>query len=1040
LNSSSGAISGTPGTAGSSSFSVTVKDSLGNTSNPQALSITIDSAVTVATTSPLPNASVGVAYSQTLAASGGQSPYSTWTITTGTLPAGLTLNSSTGAITGTPSTTGSSTFSVTVKDSLGAVSQPQSLTLTVSAGVTVGTVSLPNGALGVAYSQTLSATGGKAPYSSWTVTLGSLPGGLSLNAATGLISGTPSAAGAFSFSVTVKDSNGNTSPAQALSITIVAPPTVVTTTLPSGTVGVMYSQTLTATGGTPPYSNWAVTSGSLPAGLSLSAATGTISGVPTTGGVSSFKVTVTDSASNTSAAQSLSITIGTPLAVATLSLPGGTLGVGYSQTLAATGGVPPYTNWIVTAGALPPGLTLNAASGVISGTPTTATGSPFGFSVTVSDSAKNTSAPQALSIAIGTAVLKLGSPSNYFFTLPNTSAPVTNTVQIVSSSGSALPFTIAATPTAFNWLTFTPTSGVTPATIKLTANPSGLVPGTYLTPLTVTSGSLTLTFTAQLTVTGSNLVATPSMLTFTYQPGTALPAAQPVTITPANGVGTVPLASVTANVQWIKVTSATQAPATVQVSLNPGLLSPGTYSGSVLVTGQGSPQASLEIPVVVTINSLVALTASPASLSFTYQIGQAAPAAQSFMVAAGNAALNFTATAPGNWVTVNPVHGVTPGTVMVTINPAGLAPGTFGGTINVSAPGASNTVPITVSLTVTGAPQLTISPSSLSFSAPTGGAAPSPQTLMVTSGSGALNFTAAAGSYWLGVTPTSGTTPASLSVSVNTAGLATGVYTGTINITPSGSPTPQMAIVTLTVGTPAVPTIAGIINAASGAIGTVSPGMAVSIFGSDLGPTAGASFALPPTGGSVATTLGGTQVLFDGTPVPVLYASNTQVNALVPFELANKTTALTVTYGGMTSTAMTLPVIAALPGLFTASATGTGQGAILNQDYSINSSSNPAAAGSAVMIFGTGGGVTIPPSVDGALNPISTTGKLALTTTATVGGQPATVLYAGPAPGLVGGVIQVNVTIPAGTPSGNAPVVIQVGTASSQTGVTVAVQ
>ena len=145
-------------------------------------------------------------------------------------------------------------------------------------------------------------------------------------------------------------------------------------------------------------------------------------------------------------------------------------------------------------------------------------------------------------------------------------------------------------------------------------------------------------------------------------------------ITPANGVGTVPLASVTANVQWIKVTSATQAPATVQVSLNPGLLSPGTYSGSVLVTGQGSPQASLEIPVVVTINSLVALTASPASLSFTYQIGQAAPAAQSFMVAAGNAALNFTATAPGNWVTVNPVHGVTPGTVMVTINPAGLAP------------------------------------------------------------------------------------------------------------------------------------------------------------------------------------------------------------------------------------------------------------------------------------------------------------------------------------------------------------------------------
>jgi uncharacterized protein (TIGR03437 family) len=136
---------------------------------------------------------------------------------------------------------------------------------------------------------------------------------------------------------------------------------------------------------------------------------------------------------------------------------------------------------------------------------------------------------------------------------------------------------------------------------------------------------------------------------------------------------------------------------------------------------------------------------------------------------------------------------------------------------------------------------------------------------------------------------------------------------------------------------------------------------------------------------------------------------------------------------------MTLPVVSAEPGLFTANANGKGQGSILNQDYTVNGASNPAAPGTTIQLWGTGGGVTIPPSTDGALNPMTTTGALALTTTATVGGQPATVTYAGPAPGFVGGIIQVNLTIPSGTASGNIPVVVTVGTAASET-VTVAVQ
>ena len=184
-----------------------------------------------------------------------------------------------------------------------------------------------------------------------------------------------------------------------------------------------------------------------------------------------------------------------------------------------------------------------------------------------------------------------------------------------------------------------------------------------------------------------------------------------------------------------------------------------------------------------------------------------------------------------------------------------------------------------------------------------------------------------------------------------------------------------------------------------------------------------------------------------------------QVNALAPFELSSKTsTVLQVVYNGATSAGMTLPVVPALPGLFTANATGKGEGAILNQDGSINSASNPAAAGSTIQLFGTGGGVTIPPSVDGALNPLTITGALALETTATVGGQPAVVYYSGPAPNLVSGIIQIDVTLPEGTPSGNVPVVVTIAcpaaglpvpsscgsfdgyTASSQTAVTVVVQ
>ena len=181
-----------------------------------------------------------------------------------------------------------------------------------------------------------------------------------------------------------------------------APLAVSTSTLPNGTVNVAYNATLTATGGTGTYTSWAITSGALPPGLSLAPATGLISGTPASVGTANFTVEVTDS-SSTTASKPLSITINPappPLSISTVSLPNGTVNVPYNAMLAATGGTGTYTSWAITSGALPPGLSLASATGVISGTPTSAGTANFTAQVTDSSS---TTASKPLSITVNPA-------------------------------------------------------------------------------------------------------------------------------------------------------------------------------------------------------------------------------------------------------------------------------------------------------------------------------------------------------------------------------------------------------------------------------------------------------------------------------------------------------------------------------------------------------------------------------------------------------------------------------------------------------------
>jgi uncharacterized protein (TIGR03437 family) len=235
------------------------------------------------------------------------------------------------------------------------------------------------------------------------------------------------------------------------------------------------------------------------------------------------------------------------------------------------------------------------------------------------------------------------------------------------------------------------------------------------------------------------------------------------------------------------------------------------------------------------------------------------------------------------------------------------------------------------------------------------------------------------------------------------------------------------------------PSIAGISNTASYVGGAAAPGEALLIAGTLIGPSTITGAELDATG-KVSTLVAGTQFLFDGVAAPIVYVSSSYSSVIVPYEVAGKTTTqLVAVFNGVSSAPVAVAVKPALPGIFSSDASGSGTAAIINPDGSRNSPQNPAARGTLIAFFVTGEGQTTPAGVDGSVT--ASLIQPVLPVLVSIGGITATSFqYLGEAPGEVAGVLQINVTIPTSAPTGNVPLVVSVGTAVSQSGITVSVK
>ena len=777
-----GVISGTPGSTGTFTFTVTATD--GVQAVQQTETIIVYGPLSI-TTSSLPAGVRGQSYGPVQLVAAGGSGTQQWTASGLT---GLTLSAS-GSLSGTTPASVPS-FSVTATDPVTGqtATATYSITVTIPPLLVSGGGTLTEIAVGSTTSASFGASGGTPPY---TFTSSSLPPGFSLSSTTGAFSGTGTTPGNFAFAVNIADSGGQSGTVSA-TLAVLG---FSTTTLPSASTTSAYSFSFTGVGGTGSY-NFSATG--LPAGLSLSTA-GVLSGTPKSGAATfTFTITLTDGLATASASVSL-VVISRPISV---SLPGGTLTggqaqVNYTSSVNAGGGTGPYT-YTLTGGILPTGLSL-LGNGQITGTPTV----PGSFSFTVqAQDATGATASGSYTIVIGPAplVLKTGN------SLPNGLVGSDYPLQIISANGGLVPYTYSIS------------SGSLPAGLSFSNGQISGLPttqGTYPFTVTVTdsaNSTASVSLSILINPAQADLILSDTFLTFNIMSGgNSLPTADNVTIRSSVVLQLLNYSyTVTPAVSWLAVTgSSTTTPGSLLVSLTNSALSqaaaPTPYSTSLQLTCIApSPCAGHTQNVNIALN----VTAPPPQLTVTstllaFASTTANPAQSSLPLGiqnSGGGSLGITSvTAADSWVTVTGTPGSVPSgppvSITVTVNPSGLSPGYNSSSVTVNSAAGSVTVPVTLNISQN--TTMTLSPATQQFSLAAGGTvSPNSGSFQVSvNGSQPVTWSASLqpGAAWLSLNTSSGTSSSGsaggVSYTLNNnviSGLPAGTYVGNIQLTSGG--------------------------------------------------------------------------------------------------------------------------------------------------------------------------------------------------------------------------------------------------------------
>ncbi len=972
----------------------------------------------IATSSPLPDGNTGTRYSQVLGATGGTPPYS-WSITTGSLPPGLTLDASTGAIVGTPATLGTFSFTVQVTDSAQETALKDVAILIIDSGsACVDSISplrkiFPfggdNGTIGVIAS---SACNWAATSNAAFITVSS--------GASGTGNGTVSYAVAENTSATVRTGH--------LSI---GGQTFTVRQAGTAPLFLLRPELLTFTfqAGSTQADEQAISIFSVSLDLAFMASAAT---------------------TNDNDGDWLSVNPGSGTAPSTLLItadPSGLAPATYQGTVTVT---------IVTIPSADPSSRIVPVTLIVE---------------------------EAVTASLAVR------PGNLRFPFVLEAEALTKRIGVFNEGTASLDF--EATPGTLSggaWLTVAPASDTatldTPSAVAVTANPGGLTAGTYRGVVTVSSSTTGQSTTVPVTMTISGveqlLRLSQRGLTFRSVVGGAAPPSQNFGVG-NNGRGRLNWTadpSTLSGGNWLTVSPTSNftdagsgSVPQVEVSVNPANLAAGEYYGQVQVSSpeaDNSPQVVSVVLNVLPAGSDPGAVVRPAGVVFTGIAGGSDPTSQTITVSnltdSSKTFVSGRFTSDGSdWFTQSPTSGTVglspPVSIVIQPRIAGLTAGVRRGTLTLAfGDGSVRTVEMALVLADTsGAPQRVPPIARLAGCTPTAllpvftllgnqfnvsAAWPVPiETLVVDdcgdpliNGSVLLTFSngdpplplqTLAGGRW------SGTWQARNA----------GVSEVTITVTAAIPGTAIQGTTQLVGGLQANPSIpyvggGGVVSAASfAALVPASPGSMISIFGVEMADGIGRSLSIP-----LSTSLAGATVLLGGQTLPLLFTSAGQINALVPYGIATNTEhQLVVQRGASFTVPEPVTVAAAQPAVFTINQQGTGQGAVLNQDFSFNSAENPAAIGAVVQLFCAGLGEVNPPVEAGAAAPSSPLARTVDEVTVTIGGVSAQVDFSGLAPNFAG-LYQVNAVVPAGvTPGNDVPVVLSVAGQSSPT-VTIAVQ